>query len=96
MTERDWEGAARGRLEKNVADTVTRIRMYADQIEREAKRGIESAAGDRPLEFTSYLYAAGRVVHEVQTMVFNLQLTNIIDAAADAEAARIERLGAKP
>ena len=49
MTERDWEAASRARLEKLVADTVERIRDTADEIEREAKRNLASAAAPKPL-----------------------------------------------
>lgn len=53
--ERDWESMARARLEKLVAEMVRRIREAADEIEREAKRNIESAAeADRALEFQTY------------------------------------------
>jgi hypothetical protein len=90
---RDWEVSARARLERVVADAVDRIRQSADQIEREAKRNIRNAAKDeRDLEFQTYVRAAGQVVHEVQTLAFNLPLENLIDAATDAERARIERL----
>ena len=91
MTERDWEASARQRLEKNVAATVANIRARADTIEREAKRNIEAAVGDRPLTFETYPRVAEQVVHGVQTMVFNLPLTSIIDAAGQAETARSEK-----
>jgi hypothetical protein len=92
MTERDWEASARARLEKLVADTVARIRAGADEIEREARRNIESAAaGTRRLDFQTYPRVAGQVAHSVQTVVFNLPLESLIDAATDAEAARTEK-----
>lgn len=91
-TERDWEASARARLEKVVADAVDRIRQSADQIEREAKRNIRNAAkNERGLEFQTYVRAAGQVVHEVQTLAFNLPLESLIDVAADAEKARTEK-----
>lgn len=90
--ERDWEASARARLEKVVADAVDRIRQSADQIEREARRNIANAAkAERGLEFQTYVRAAGQVVHEVQTLAFNLQLENLIDSAGDAEAAHTEK-----
>lgn len=93
---RDWEASARERLERVVTDAVERIRQSADQIEREAKRNIRNAAKDeRGLEFQTYVRVAGQVVHEVQTLAFNLPLENLIDAAADAEKARMEKEGAK-
>jgi len=92
MAERDWEAASRERLEKVVADAVDRIRQSADQIEREARRNIGNAAKDeRGLEFQTYVRAAGQVVHEVQTLAFNLPLESLIDAAADAEKARNDK-----
>jgi hypothetical protein len=96
MTERDWEASARARLERNIADTVSRMRDTADQIEREAKRNILSAtAPERDLEFQTYPRAAGQVVHTIQTMVFNLKLDNAIESAADAEAAWTEKRAAE-
>jgi hypothetical protein len=96
MTERDWEAASRARLERNIADTVSRIRDTADQIEREARRNVASAvAAERDLEFQTYPRAAGQVVHTVQTMVFNLKLDSTIEAASDAEAAWIEKRAAE-
>lgn len=95
MTERDWEAASRARLEKLVTDTVERIRDTAAEIEREARRNIASAAeGNRDLEFQTYPRAASQVTHSIQTMVFNLKLDSLVDAAVDAERAREEkRLG---
>lgn len=93
MTERNWETSARARLERLVAETVTRIRDAADQIERDARGHVKSAADEkRGLEFQTYTRVAGQVVHSVQTLLFNLALENLIDAASDAEAARTERL----
>jgi hypothetical protein len=92
---RDWHAAAIRRLESTVAAAVDRIRSTADQIEREAKHNITSANKDeRALEFQTYSRVAEQVVHEVQTLIFNIGFSSIIDAAADAEAARTERLAA--
>lgn len=92
MTERDWETSARARLKKNVVETVARLRSAADEIEREAKRNIESAEqSERDQEFLTYPRVAGQVAHSVQTMLFNLPLESLIDAAADAEAAWKEK-----
>lgn len=94
MTERNWEASARARLERLVAETVTRIRDTADQIERDARGHVKSAADEkRGLDFQTYPRVAGQVIHTVQTLLFNLALENLIDAAADAEAARTDRLG---
>jgi hypothetical protein len=96
MTERDWESSARARLEKLVADTLDRMRSAADEIEREARRNIASAASDkRDLEFQTYPRASGQVIHSVQTMLFNLKLDSLIDAATDAEAAWTEKRAAE-
>ena len=92
MTEHNWELLARARLERLVAETVTRIRDAADQIERDARGHVKSAADEeRGLEFQTYTRVAGQVVHSVQTLVFNLAMDSLIDAASDAEAARTER-----
>lgn len=91
MTERDWEKPARERLEKNVAAVVARIRATADQIEREAKRNIDQAGGERPFGFETYARVAASAIKEVQTLVFNLPLDNMLDAAAEAEQARSEK-----
>lgn len=93
MTERNWEASARARLERLVAETVSRIRDAAGQIERDARGHIVSAAEEkRGLEFQTYPRVAGQVIHTVQTLMFNLSLESLIDAASDAEAARAERL----
>jgi hypothetical protein len=95
MTERErsWEASARKRLERLVAETVSRVRDAADQIEREAKDHLTSAAKDqRNLEFQTYSRVAAQAIHTVQTLVFNLAMESLIDAASDAEAARTERL----
>ena len=95
MTDRDWEAAARRRLEHLVADTVSRVRDTAEEIEREARRNIEKAAqADRLLSFHTYPRVAAQVVHSVHTMVFNLHIDALINAANDAEAARTEKLTA--
>lgn len=94
MSGRDWEGMARTRLERLVADAVSRIRDTADELEREALRNIASAAQEnRVIEFQTYPRVAGQLVAKVQTMLFNLKLDNLIDAATDAEAARAEKHG---
>lgn len=94
MTEHNWEASARKRTEKLVADVVSRIRATADEIEREARRNLASAAKEkRDLEFQIYPRTAGQVVHSVQTMVFNMKLDSLIEAASDAEAARAEAAG---
>jgi hypothetical protein len=94
MTERDWESAARRRLEKLVAETVNRIRATADEIEREARHNIESAAKtERDLVSQSYTRVAGQTIKSIQTLLFNLSLDSLIDASADAEAAWAEKNG---
>ncbi len=96
MTERDWEATARNRLEKVLADVVYRIRKAADEIERDAKRNVANAAQNtRVLEFQTYPRVAGQVVHALHALLFNLPLENLIDAAADAEAARTENQAAE-
>lgn len=89
--DRSLEAAGRRRVEKHVADIVARVRSAADEIEREARRNIESAAEeDRAYSFQNYPRVAGQVAHSLQTLLFNLPLENLIDAAADAEAGRTE------
>lgn len=90
MTERDWEAAARKRLETTVASAVKRLRDTADQIEREAARNIETIG---QFEWSTYGRVAGQLVHEVVSGVSNANLANVIDAASDADAARIEKAG---
>jgi hypothetical protein len=95
MTDPDWEAAARRRLEHVVADTVSRVRDVADEIERQARRDIDKAAkSDRLLTFQTYPRAAGQTIQSVQAMVFNLRFDSLIYAANDAEAARTEKLTA--
>jgi hypothetical protein len=92
MTERDWEASARARLERLVAETVSRVRDAADQIERDARGHITSAAkGERDIEFQTYARVAAQAIHTVQTLVFNIGMENLIDAASDAEKAWMEK-----
>jgi hypothetical protein len=94
QTERDWEAAARSRLEKVTAGVVDDLRKVADDIEREAKHNLTSAAKtERDYEWQGYPRAAGQVVHSLQTLLFNLKLDSLIDAAADAEKAHNEKAG---
>jgi len=88
MTERDWESMARARLEHVVAGSVARLRATADQLEREAARGIRDAAEGRH-EWSSYGRVAGQFVHELVNGVNNTNLSNLIETAADADAARL-------
>jgi hypothetical protein len=90
----ETERKAREQLVRLVDQAVKRMRDTADQIEREARSHIASAAKDkRFLEFQTYGRVAGQAILQIQTLVFNLDLENLIDAAADAEAARTERKG---
>jgi hypothetical protein len=96
MTERrDWEASARARLERLVAETVSRVRDAADQIERDARGHVASAAkGERDIEFQTYPRVAAQAIHTLQTLVFNVAMENLIDAASDAEAAWTEKRNA--
>jgi hypothetical protein len=95
MTERDWEAAARTRLQRSIDALVARMRATAEQVECEAKRNLESSAKpDRDLEFQTYAWAAGRAVHELHALVFNANAANIIDAASDADTARQQKIQA--
>ena len=95
QTERDWEAAARARLERVLAGVVDDLRKAADDIEREAKHNLASAAKtERDYEWQGYPRAAGQVVHSLQTLLFNLKLDSLIDAAADAEKAYHEKVSA--
>jgi len=90
---RTWEASARGRLERNVARLVKLVRTVADEIERETARDIANAArADRPLEFQTYPRVVGNIANKLGTLSFNGHLDSLIDAAAEAEAARIETL----
>lgn len=92
MTERDWEASARGRLERLVAETVSRVRDAADQIERDARSHVASAAKpERDIEFQTYARVAAQAIHTIQTLVFNIGMENLIDAASDAEKAWMEK-----
>lgn len=96
MTERDWEASARARLERLVAETVSRVRDTADQIERDARSHVASAAKPaRDIEFQTYARVAAQAIHTIQTLVFNIGMENLIDAASDAEAAWTEKRNAE-
>lgn len=81
---------ARKRLETVVASSVRHLREVADQLEREAARGIENAAA-RTHDWSTYGYVAGQFVHTLANGVNNVSLSNMIDAAADADVARVEK-----
>jgi hypothetical protein len=83
---------ARGRLETVLAASVRRLRAAADQLEREAAQGIENAAARR-YDWSSYSQVAGQFVSGSVNMLNNLNFSNLIDAAADADAARREKDG---
>jgi hypothetical protein len=92
MTERDWEASAKARLERLVAETVSRVRNTADRIEREAQQNISSASEtERDMEYQSYPCVAARIAHELNTLLFNVPIESMIDAATDAEIARTEK-----
>jgi hypothetical protein len=87
--ERDWEAMAAARLQRSIEALVSRIRVTADTIEREADRNITSALKlERDLEFQTYAQVAGQALHELHTLIFNVNAANLIDAAADADSAR--------
>jgi len=90
MTERDWEAAAAARLQRTIANLVSRMRDTADRIEQEAKHNIAAATkGDG--QFSTYARAAGTAIDELHTLAFNAKPSIIIDAAADADAAHAEK-----
>jgi hypothetical protein len=90
MTELDWEAASRKRLESNVAAVVAKVHAMADRIAREAEISIRDAEGGLHQNWT-YIRVAERMVHEVSWGVANLHLAGVIDAANDAQAARVEK-----
>jgi hypothetical protein len=87
---RDWEASAARRLQHTIDGLVSRMRDTANQIEREAKYNITAAAKGET-EYATYARAAGQALHELHTLVFNVNAANIIDAAHDADAARLEK-----
>jgi len=87
--DRAWEEASRKRLERAVAAAVSRLRAMADQIEAEAKHNIK-AAQDGGTDYASYGRVAQQVVHEMIWGLANTNLSNVIDAATDADKARQE------
>lgn len=92
MTERDWEALARARLECLVAETVSRVRDTAGQIERDARGHIASAAKrERDIEFQTYSRVAAQAIHALQTLMFNVNMDSLIDSATDAEKAWMEK-----
>lgn len=95
MTERDWEAAARRRVEGLLAGVVDLVRATASEIERESKQALESAAKtERDYDWQGYPRVAGQTIHSIQTMIFNLKLDSLVEAAADAERAYHEKQGA--
>ena len=91
-SERDLESMARARLSHTIASVVKRIRDTADQIEREAARNLVNAYA-RTHEFSTYSYAVGSVADNLATMTANIHLSTLIEAAASADQARLEKSG---
>jgi hypothetical protein len=85
--ERDWEAAARKRLERLVTGVAERLRKLADEIETEGRYNLQAVV-DRPGR--SYVPVAAAVVHSVTWGVANLNLGTVLDAANDAQSARQE------
>jgi hypothetical protein len=92
--ERDWEAAARKRLESTVTNVTEQLQRMAAQIGQEAAHTIEDASTGRT-QYATYGRVAERVVHTVAWGVANLNLANVIDAASDAQAAQAEKKAAK-
>lgn len=90
MTDRDWEKDAARRLQRVVDSLVRQVRDTADQIEREGKRDIEAAASGAT-QYATYGRVAGQALHELHMLVANVSASTIIDAAYDADSARLEK-----
>jgi hypothetical protein len=85
----DWEDRERTRLERAMSAVIRQLRNMAERIEREGADNIR-AAQLRDRDYATYGRAAGQVVHTASWGLANLNLSNLIDAAADADAARNE------
>jgi hypothetical protein len=86
--ERDWEEAARKRLERSFASVVIRLRALADRVEAEVEHGLKAVEKDRS---RSYVRIIGTVVHEITWGLANLNLSTLTDAAQDAQEAREQK-----
>lgn len=89
---RSWEEASRRRLERLVEETVSRMRSTADRIEREAQRNITAAAKDaRGHKYHTYPRVVADLLGEVHGLMFNISVSSLVDAAAEAEQAYAEK-----
>jgi hypothetical protein len=86
----DIEEIERGHMERSLAGVVGQIRRVADQIEAEARRGILDAA-EGSYEWSTYTRVASQVIHTMTWGVANANFQRLIETAADADAARIEK-----
>ena len=94
---REWEEMSRGRMERLIRDIVARVRMSADTMEREAKFDLgHAAAVERTQEWHTYPRVVAIMITEMQGLLFNMQLSALIDAATETEAARAEKRTVKP
>ena len=91
MTERDWEQIASDRMERSVRSLATRMRNTADQIEREAAHN-RKAAREGSTEYATYARLVGQAISTLHSMIFNVNVSNLVDAAADADAEHRERV----
>jgi hypothetical protein len=86
----DDESRAANQVSQQVLRVADMLRRYADQIEAEGGRGINNAR-QRKHEWSSYGWAAGAVLQELAALQGNLDLGNLVQAATDADAARIKK-----
>lgn len=86
----DLEEMERGHMQRTLAAVVGQIRRVADQIEAEARRGIlEAAAGS--YEWSTYGRVASQAVHTMTWGVANAPFQRLIETAADADRAKLEK-----
>lgn len=83
-----WEKAAARRLQRNIDGLVKRLRDTADEVERECKQDIADV-GNRANDAATYARAAERTVNALHALIFNAGASNIINAASDADTARL-------
>lgn len=89
----DMEEIERGHMERSLAGVVGQIRRVADQIEAEARRGILDAA-EGSYEWSTYTRVASQAVHTLTWGIANANLQRLLETAAEADAARIEKKAA--
>lgn len=91
MADIDMEQIQRERLDKLLGGVVRRLKDLTERVNLEAIRGVVNAA-EGTHGWSTYVYAVAQVEHELAWGFANLNMSQVINAAADADRARAEKV----